>query len=444
MKFLMQSISGRNRSLVRALVSRRYFASSPEEIAKRNYANDLSEYNTAVNSVTAQRRHYLLRDVYDDMKLDGVQPTADIFHSFVVGTMKGARLSDAFFFREEMKAMGIAPDVNLYNFLISTCGKCKNGKEAIRVYDEMKRYDVKPNGQTFVCLLNACAVSGQLDLVYAIVRDMTAAGVGLNQFCYAGLITAHLNKQPRPDNLSTKILEFVEQSKGWSAIDSSRKSAEDVMFSISEEELYNIPTADYSHRTRFLQRNLTVYHVAFSALADLKDVKATEALLEMLKKDGKDTDTYCMLQIMRCYLHSQDFENGLKLFQDYMSADKIPAMELYTTLIEGAMTGYTDNGMKIAQDTLIQMNERNFFLDPRTGSNLLLKAAGEKTGGYTVANMIWDLMLARNILPTLAAVEAYYKGLKEREIPEDDPRLMLVTRTYNNLRLREGTLPNRR
>lgn len=56
-------------------------------------------------------RHYLLRDVYDDMKLDGVQPTADIFHSFVVGTMKGARLSDAFFFREEMKAMGIAPDV---------------------------------------------------------------------------------------------------------------------------------------------------------------------------------------------------------------------------------------------------------------------------------------------------------------------------------------------
>ncbi|KAG7540215.1 Pentatricopeptide repeat [Arabidopsis thaliana x Arabidopsis arenosa] len=444
MKFLIQSISGRNRSLVRALVSRRYFASSPEEIAKKNYANDLSEYNTAVHSVTAQRRHYLLRDVYDDMKLDGVQPTADIFHSFVVGTMKGARLSDAFFFREEMKAMGIAPDVNLYNFLISTCGKCKNGKEAIRVYDEMKRYDVKPNGQTFVCLLNACAVSGQLDLVYAIVRDMTAAGVGLNQFCYAGLITAHLNKQPRPDNLSTKILEFVEQSKGWSAIDSSRKSAEDVMFSISEEELYNIPTADYAHRTRFLQRNLTVYHVAFSALADIKDVKATEALLEMLKKDGKDTDTYCVLQIMRCYLHSQDFENGLKVFEDYMSADKIPAMELYTTLIEGAMTGHTDTGMKIAQDTLVKMNERNFFLDPRTGSNLLLKAAGEKMGGYIVANMIWDLMLARNILPTLAAVEAYYKGLKEREIPEDDPRLMLVTRTYNNLRLKEGTLPNRR
>lgn len=53
-------LTGRNRSLVRALVSRRFFASSsssPEELAKRNYANDLSEYNSVVNSVTAQRRY---------------------------------------------------------------------------------------------------------------------------------------------------------------------------------------------------------------------------------------------------------------------------------------------------------------------------------------------------------------------------------------------------
>lgn len=86
------------------------------------------------------------------------------------------------------------------------------------------------------------------------------------------------------------------------------------------------------------------------------------------------------------------------------------------------------------------MNDRSFFLDPRTGSNLLEKAAGEKvkifkffaikswlsegiknsfpfsqTGGYTVANMIWDLMLARNILPAPSAVEAYYKGLKVKK-----------------------------
>lgn len=35
-----------------------------------------------------------------------------------------------------------------------------------------------------------------------------------------------------------------------------------------------------------------------------------------------------------------------------------------------------------------------------------------QTGGYAVANYIWDLMQARNIIPQFPAVEAYYKGLK--------------------------------
>lgn len=56
-------------------------------------------------------RYGLLRDVYDDMMLDGVQPTRDVFHSLIVGTMRGARLQDAFFFRDEMKTMGLVPDV---------------------------------------------------------------------------------------------------------------------------------------------------------------------------------------------------------------------------------------------------------------------------------------------------------------------------------------------
>lgn len=52
-----------------------------------------------------------MRDVYDDMMLDGVKPQRDIFHSLIIGTMKGSRLQDAFFFTDEMKAMGLVPDV---------------------------------------------------------------------------------------------------------------------------------------------------------------------------------------------------------------------------------------------------------------------------------------------------------------------------------------------
>ncbi|KDP46389.1 hypothetical protein JCGZ_10229 [Jatropha curcas] len=438
MKLLIQSIFGHRSPLLRGL-NRRYFAASTEEYAKRNYANNVSEYNTVVGSITAQRRHFLLRDVYDDMMLDGIQPTRDTFHSLIVGTMKGSRLHDAFYFREQMKGMGLVPDVTLYNFLISTCGKCKNSDQAVKLLEEMKIYEVKPNGQTYVCLLNACAAAGRLDRVRAIVRDMTAAGAGLNKFCYAGLITVHMNKTPVSDDTATKIIEFVEQSKGWSSADSSNYNAENVMMGVTEEELYNLPTADYvNRRGGFLTRQLTVYHVALHACAELRNVQAMETLLEMLKKDGKYPDVFIVMQTMRCYLRSGDIDNGLRTFEEYMNSGKTPAIELYTTLVDGAMIGYTPKGMQIAQDTLVNMNSRNFFLSPKLGSDLLLVAAGEKTGGYTTANYIWDLMQARKITPSFPAVEAYYNGLKEREIPSDDPRLLLVSRTYDNLRLRIG------
>ncbi|KAK9128269.1 hypothetical protein Syun_017066 [Stephania yunnanensis] len=435
MRFI-RAVSGHHRSLSRFL-GPRTFAASTEEYVKRNYARNLAEYNTVIVSLTTQRRPFLLRDVYDDMVMDGVQPSRDTFHSLIAGTMKGARLQDGFYFRDEMRTMGLVPDVALYNFLISTCGKCKNSELAVNILEEMKCMEVKPNGQTYICLLNACAATGKIDQVYAIVRDMTAAGLGLNKFCYAGLIAVHKNKTPITEETTNKIVELVEQSKGWSSVEASSDTAENVMMGVSEEELYGIPTAEFAHRRTFLNRQLTVYHVAFHACADLRSVETMERLLGMLKMDGKIPDTFITLQTMRCYLHSGDIDRGLKVFDNYLSS-KAPVVELYVTLVEGAMVGHTPRGMQLAQDTLEKMNSRGFFLNAKMGNELLLAASGEKTGGYTTANFIWDLMQSRKITPSLPATEAYYKGLKKREIPAEDPRLLVVSRTYDNLRSRNG------
>ncbi|GJU47709.1 pentatricopeptide repeat-containing protein [Tanacetum coccineum] len=438
---LLRSISANHRSLLGGF-GRRNFAVSADDYAKRNYANNVSEYNTVIGSITSQRRNWLLRDVYDDMMLDGVKPERDTFRGLIAGSMKGVRLQDCFYFRDQMKSMGYIPDVVLYNFMIATCGKCKNSVEATRLFEEMKRLEVKPTGQTFICLINACAAAGRLDQVQAIVRDMTAAGLGLNKYCYAGLISAHKNKRPLAEDTSAKILELVENSKGWSSVEQTRDSAENVMMGIPEEELYSIPTANYiNRRGGFVQRFLTVYHAAFHACADLKDVKAVDTLQEMLKNDNKTPDIFILIQIMRCYLNSGDIDRGLKVFEDYMSSGSPPIPELYSTLIEGAMVGHTPNGMEVALEKLTEMTNRGINLVPVTGNALLLAASGEKTGGYTLANMIWDLMQARNITPSLPAVQAYYNGLKVREIPQDDPRLLLVSRTLDNLRARFGRNP---
>ncbi|KAL3612002.1 hypothetical protein D5086_003022, partial [Populus alba] len=123
--------------------------------------------------------------------------------------------------------------------------------------------------------LNGPCLQPTIGLMYAIVRDMTSAGVGLNKFCYAGLIAAHKNKTPIAEDVATKIIELVEQSKGWSSVEASTgENAENVMMNVSEEELYNLPTADYVHKRRgFLRKELTVYHVAFHAFTELKNVQ---------------------------------------------------------------------------------------------------------------------------------------------------------------------------
>ena len=118
---LLQSISGtRNRSLVLRARSRRHLSSaSTVEYKKRNYADNVTEYNGVVSFMSPQRRfHFLLRDVYDDMMLDGVQPNRDTFHSLILPTMKGARLQDAFYFTHQMKSMGLVPDVGFLSVFV--------------------------------------------------------------------------------------------------------------------------------------------------------------------------------------------------------------------------------------------------------------------------------------------------------------------------------------
>ncbi|VAH02827.1 hypothetical protein VPH35_001407 [Triticum aestivum] len=334
-------------------VGRRGVATSTEEYMRRNYANNVSEYNTVIGSLIQQRRPYLLRDAYDDMLLDGVQPVRDTFHNLIVGTMKGSRLQDAFYFRDQMREMGLQPDVNLYNFLISTCGKCKNSDAAILLLEEMKAHGVKLKGETYICLLNALAATGRTDQVYAIVRDMTAAGLGLNKFCYAGLITAFKNKTPASEDTPAKILEFVQQSKGWQYVERvANDSAENIMMNVSDEELYNLPTAEFAHRRGFIFKQLTIYHVAIHACADLGSKETLEALLDMFTKENFNYDAFIVMQAVRCYLRCGDIDSAVKMFEEFSSSKPTPA-ELYVTLAEGAMIGYTPRGMEVAQATLV-------------------------------------------------------------------------------------------
>lgn len=65
----------------------------------------------------------------------------------------------------------------------------------------------------------------------------------------------------------------MERSREWTSVPETGNSAENFMMGILAEELYNLPTAEYANRRGFAFRQLTVYHAAFQACADLKNVE---------------------------------------------------------------------------------------------------------------------------------------------------------------------------
>lgn len=66
--------------------------------ASRNYANTIHEYDKVLEELNHNKRSYLMRDVYEDMQLDGVRPVRNTFHILITGCMKGQRLQDAIYF----------------------------------------------------------------------------------------------------------------------------------------------------------------------------------------------------------------------------------------------------------------------------------------------------------------------------------------------------------
>lgn len=99
--------------------------------------------------------------------------------------------------------------------------------------------------QTYISILNAYAAIGRQGRVYALVSDMTSAGLGLNKFYCTRLIATHVYKISVTEGTDAKIVKLAEQSKGWALVVASRNTTENQMVGITELELYNIPTVEF-------------------------------------------------------------------------------------------------------------------------------------------------------------------------------------------------------
>ncbi|KAF3665977.1 hypothetical protein FXO37_10794 [Capsicum annuum] len=163
----------------------------------------------------------------------------------------------------------------------------------------------QPSQRWFKCVMLNVLLCLLLKLLtswrYAIVQDMTVAGLGLNKFCYARLIAAHKNKEPVTDDIASEIIELVEQSNGWSAVEALSDIPVRSMIGVTEEELYNLPITEYIFRLGgFLNREVIVYHVAFHACADLKNVEVVFLVVGQAAALTWEEFTMTRVKIVNC------------------------------------------------------------------------------------------------------------------------------------------------
>eukprot|EP00271_Cylindrocystis_brebissonii_P017046 TRINITY_DN4262_c0_g1_i1.p1 TRINITY_DN4262_c0_g1~~TRINITY_DN4262_c0_g1_i1.p1 ORF type:complete len:590 (+),score=128.31 TRINITY_DN4262_c0_g1_i1:744-2513(+) len=419
---------------------RRYSSTNPY-VRERSYARDALEYNQVMLALIRNRRSFFLRDAYDDMLMDGVAPNRDTFHIVIPASMRMQRLQDAFYFFNQMKAHGMLPDVVLYNCLISTCGRCLQVDRAFQVAEEMESMGISPKQRTFVALLNACGQAGRVNEAHGVIQRMTVYGLTMNRFCYSALITAYKNRRPLLHDTANKIFELLEESR-------RKGDEEDKMMGRtlgdgeSDEEIEDEQNAMLMGlatpgggtwgafgpmaRKNPGVRALAVHHAAMRALVDLRNNEGALKVVRMIEEEGMRPDAFIYHQLMKAHLAMNHLDRAVEALEAYLAV--APAsLDVYLTMIEGAILKYNAEGMAIAKRLLMEMESKGFWLNTKWGGHLLTIASKERLGDFSVASLIFEMLLKnKNMRPPLGGALAFLRGLLNRGTPESDPRVQMA------------------
>eukprot|EP00850_Spirogloea_muscicola_P008671 SM000047S16810 [mRNA] locus=s47:57425:61561:+ [translate_table: standard] len=401
-----------------------------------------------------RKKSFLLRDVYEDLVMDGLAPSRDTFHVLIVGAMRGSRLDDAFYFADQMKAHGLGLDQVLYNCLISACARCLQPDRAFLVAEEMEAEGIQPKLRTYVALLNACAFSGRVTDAYELVQKMTEKGMTLSRHCYAALISAH-KYGPHADDTKAKILELLEQSRerkkrrdATSASVSGEDHADSAQHGTREdrqedleydEELMTGVEGMKGFFRRFMNDSrLIVYHAAMRAFVDLKYYEGVLDVFRYITEDGYKPDPFSYVQLMRANLKAGKVEAAKQSYKDYLALGAPPTLDLYLMLMESAILNFDAEGAQFAQELLAEMQAKGFFLNPRNGGHLLEVASRQfrifEKDDFRTADMIWEMLYRQGNVPWKSSM-AYLAGLRRRNVKATDPRMQAV---LSHLRMQKG------
>eukprot|EP00745_Piridium_sociabile_P007655 TRINITY_DN15101_c0_g1_i5.p1 TRINITY_DN15101_c0_g1~~TRINITY_DN15101_c0_g1_i5.p1 ORF type:complete len:248 (+),score=27.31 TRINITY_DN15101_c0_g1_i5:45-788(+) len=142
-------------------------------------ALDCVVYNTLINGCFKQVNLVEAEKLYNEMILQGVQPSS-VTHSIMVkiyGRSKNLEWAFDFVRRIEEKS---TCSVLVYTSLLQACIRNNQLKRAVALFDELETRHIEADAFSFSTIINGCAQSRQFDATLGLVERAAAKNIWLS------------------------------------------------------------------------------------------------------------------------------------------------------------------------------------------------------------------------------------------------------------------------
>lgn len=256
-----------------------------------------------VFALSRRKRAYLIRDVVDEMSLNGVRPDKFVLQTGLFACMKARKLGDAMFFFEEMQRRGMEPDTAAYSSAISACGRAGQLGRMLELRDEMLRRGLEVKHNTRLAMLHAFADTGKMQAARQVFDEIVASGHAADEYAYAGLANCyrHMPQRAVPDDAEQLLLGLIDEFKAaWAAAEGGE------------------PRERQAGRRALL----VVVNAVINSLAELGHHQAAVALFKGMPQERIAPDHTTYSNIIRSYM------------QQALGRNRQPASDRLTALLD--------------------------------------------------------------------------------------------------------------
>ncbi|XP_010545716.1 PREDICTED: pentatricopeptide repeat-containing protein At3g16010 isoform X1 [Tarenaya hassleriana] len=351
---------------------------------------DTVTYSALISSYGKLGRDDSAIRLFDEMKDNGLQPTAKIYTTLLEIYFKLGKVEKALDLFEEMKKTGCPPTVFTYTELIKGLGKAGRVDEAYALFKNMVKYGLDPDVVVLNNLMNIFGKAGRVEDLVKIFHEMETWKCSPNVVSYNTVIKALFQSKAPASEASSWLEKMKENGVSPSSftysilIDGYCKTnrVENALLLLEEMDEKGFPPCP------------AAYCSIINALGKAKRYEVANELFRELRENcGKLSSRVYAVMIKHLGKRGQLIE-AVDLFNEMKKLGCNPDVYAYNAL----MSGMVRAGMIDEAQTMLRKMEENGCRPDINSHNIILHGLA-KTGVPRQAVDMFERMKNSRVKP---------------------------------------------